>query len=82
MKFVAIGRQRDVKLYDATNFKELATLVGPYQEQISTIYPEAAGDICFSPDGTPLAVGTMHGSVQLWDLKPIRAQLAEMDLNW
>lgn len=82
MKLMAVGRQREVKLYDTTSFKELATFVGPRQEQVTTTYPEGAGDICFSPDGTLLAIGTMQGTIQLWGLQLIRSQLREMGLDW
>jgi len=81
-QILAVGRQGDVKLYCAQTLDELATLVGPRQEQVSTTYPEGAGDIAFSPDGQTLAVGTMQGIVQLWDLKLIRQQLRQMNLDW
>ena len=82
MKSVAIGRQREVKLYDTATFDELATFGGPQQEQITTTYPEGAGDICFSPNGDFLAIGTMQGAIQLWDIRRIRSRLARMQLDW
>jgi WD40 repeat protein len=56
------------------NGKELATLEAPRD-----------GDIVawrFSPDGTRLAVATGNHTVHVWDVREIRRQLAEIDLDW
>jgi WD40 repeat protein len=36
----------------------------------------------FSPDGTRLAVATGNHTVHVWDLREIRRELAEIDLDW
>ncbi len=74
--------QRAVTLYDTATFCELATLSSSRLEQLATGYPEGAGGLSFSPDGSLLAVGTMKGTVQLWDLRSIRTRLADMGLDW
>ncbi len=82
MKLMAASDNFYVKLYDVEDFKLLAILPGPHQEQLTTSYPEGAGGLCFSPDGNLLAVGTMQNTIKLWDLKRIRSQLAHMGLDW
>lgn len=66
---------REIRLLDATTYRELATLTAPNQLPIS--------GLCFSPDGSLLA-GACNNShcVQLWDLRLIRTQLAAMNLDW
>jgi WD40 repeat protein len=63
-----------VQLIDTTTWNELATLTVPTGYWVSAM--------CFSRDGCRLAVGSMSGAVQLWDLHLIRKQLAEMGLDW
>ncbi len=48
----------------------------PQSSRIITLPP------CFSPDGGQLAVATHNHAIQLWDLRLIRRQLQEMDLDW
>ncbi len=43
--------------------------------------PRMVGEICFSPDGGQLAVGTDNGA-QVWDLRAIRERLNAMGLDW
>ncbi len=67
--------QRLVELVDATTGQELATLPAPNQLLIS--------GMCFSPDGSQLAVSCYNfHTIQLWDLRLIRQQLAAMHLDW
>jgi WD40 repeat protein len=36
----------------------------------------------FSPDGSQLAAAQANKQVQLWDLRLIRQELAQMNLDW
>jgi WD40 repeat protein len=63
-----------VKLLDAKTGNELATLTPPT--------PTSVEDVCFSPDGTKIAVSTGTAITYLWDLRLIRRQLREMNLDW
>jgi WD40 repeat protein len=49
---------------------------------LSTVQPLKATPLAFSPDGTRLAAGTNQRTVLLWDLRAVRAQLAEKRLDW
>jgi tetratricopeptide (TPR) repeat protein len=49
--------------------------------RLSTLQPLNATPLAFSPDGTRLAVAT-NKTVLLWDLRAVRARLAELGLNW
>jgi WD40 repeat protein len=49
---------------------------------LSTVQPLTATPLAFSPDGTRLAAATNQRTVLLWDLRAVRAQLAEHDLDW
>jgi WD40 repeat protein len=44
--------------------------------------PQIINSLCFSPDAGQLAVATNNHTIQLWDLRLIRRELAEMNLNW
>jgi WD40 repeat protein len=81
MAFSADGRMMacmpeplTVKLLDPNTGNELATLTPPT--------PTSVEDLCFSPDGTKLVVSTGMASTYLWDLRLIRRQLREMNLDW
>lgn len=81
MAFSADGRMMacmpeplTVRLLDPNTGAELATLAPPT--------PTSVEDLCFSPDGTKLAVSTGTAAVYLWDLRLIRRQLREMNLDW
>jgi WD40 repeat protein/tRNA A-37 threonylcarbamoyl transferase component Bud32 len=81
MAFSADGRMMacmpeplTVKLLDPNTGAELATLTPPT--------PTSVEDLCFSPDGTKLAVSTGTAVTYLWDLRLIRRQLREMNLDW
>jgi WD40 repeat protein len=65
---------REVRLIEPDTAAEIATLSAPE--------PEALTMLCFSPDGSLLAAGTASGTIQLWDLRRIRAHLADQDLDW
>ena len=38
--------------------------------------------LCFSPDGTQLLMTYEPGRAELWDLRLIRQELAELNLDW
>jgi eukaryotic-like serine/threonine-protein kinase len=64
-----------VRLIDPKTRKEWARLVNPDQER--------AGLITFTPDGAQLVITTGDGpSIDVWDLRAIRGQLAAMGLDW
>jgi serine/threonine protein kinase/WD40 repeat protein len=66
---------RVVRLVEPRSGRELATLAAPNS-------PQGAMKLCFSPDGSHLAGVVQSLGVQLWDLRLIRQQLAEMGLDW
>jgi len=63
-----------IQLLEASTEKPLATLEAP-----GSI---AVGKIEFSPDGSQLAAVQYDQQVQLWDLRLIRRELAQMHLDW
>ena len=72
---VALALSRDtVRLIEAVSGRELATLEAPEAHDIYWLR--------FSPDGSRLAVLYRDGPVHIWDLRLIRGQLAEMNLDW
>ncbi|MEZ6063751.1 MAG: serine/threonine-protein kinase [Planctomycetaceae bacterium] len=82
MSLCAALSQHAVTLYDPATFQDVATLSTSQSEQLATGYPEGTGGLSFSPSGDQLAVGTMQGTVQLWDVKVIRARLKALGLDW
>jgi WD40 repeat protein len=74
-KVLAVAWSRDlVRLVDASNGQELATLTSPDPHRITKL--------CFSPDDDQLAVATENHVIHLWDLRGLRSQLAELGLDW
>jgi serine/threonine protein kinase/WD40 repeat protein len=63
-----------IQLLETATSKILATLEAP--ESV------AVGRFQFSPDGTRLAAMQVDQQVQLWDLRLIRQELAQMGLDW
>jgi WD40 repeat protein len=64
-----------VRLLDPASGREYARLEEPNQVR--------AGSLTFSPDGSLLAAsGADAPGIRVWDLRAIRAQLHEMDLDW
>jgi WD40 repeat protein len=63
-----------VRLLALPGFRELATLESPD--------PQILSFLCFSPDGSRLAVAAETKQIRLWDLRSIRRQLAVMNLDW
>ena len=70
---VALSR-RQVQLLDAKTGAELGLLDSPFPHIISWI--------AFSPSDTQLAVATEAHAIQLWDLRRLRQQLVELNLDW
>jgi len=61
----------DVQLVDPTTGREFARL------------PGTGSPYCFSSDGSQLVThGGREGAIQVWDLRLIRKQLQELDLDW
>jgi signal transduction histidine kinase len=72
---LAVARERDLaQLIDAKTGRELAFLTAPDAQGI--------GWLRFSADNSFLAVATLEGLVQLWDLHGLRQRLGEMNLDW
>jgi serine/threonine protein kinase/WD40 repeat protein/Flp pilus assembly protein TadD len=65
---------RSIRLFDTAQWRELAAVSAPDSEELYWL--------CFSPDGGQLAASTVAGTIQLWDLRRIRAQLQDMGLDW
>jgi WD40 repeat protein len=63
-----------IQLVDPVEGREIATLGGAERWQISSL--------SFSPDGDRLAAATGDDVILLWDLRAIRARLAELGLDW
>jgi serine/threonine protein kinase/WD40 repeat protein/Flp pilus assembly protein TadD len=63
-----------VRLLDTHDWREFASLSAPDSAELTAL--------CFSPDGSQLVAGTQDGTIQLWDLRQIRARLREMRVDW
>jgi serine/threonine protein kinase/WD40 repeat protein len=73
-RFLALVRTPlEVQLLDTTTFEEVARLLAPDARYVLRLR--------FSPDGSRLAVGTINQIVYLWDLRSVRAGLADLGLD-
>ncbi|HUC85999.1 MAG TPA: protein kinase [Candidatus Acidoferrales bacterium] len=63
-----------IQLQDTQTMRPLAVLEAPGSVRI--------GAFQFSPDGQRLAVMQIDQQVQLWDLRLLRSELAQMNLDW
>ncbi len=63
-----------IQLLETASDKVLATL--------ESSDPIILSNLRFSPDDTRLAAGRNDGHIDLWDLRLIRRELAEMNLDW
>jgi hypothetical protein len=64
-----------IHLIDAATFRTIAKLEDPHGDQ--PVWQD------FTPDGTKLVVVTKHTTaIHIWDLRAIRAQLKEINLDW
>src|SRR5262249_5426471 len=69
------GGFSQVRLVKVDSGTEIARLTVPEQTRL---VPQ-----CFSPDGTQLvAVGTESKLLYIWDLRALRAELKQLDLDW
>ena len=74
-KIVAITKNaRLVQLIDVAGSQELASLASPD--------PRRTGRLVVSPDGSQLAAACGDGLIQVWDLRSLRQQLADLGLDW
>jgi WD40 repeat protein/serine/threonine protein kinase len=74
-KIVAILQNaRLVQLIDVATGQELASLTSPD--------PRGIGHLAFSPDGSRFAAACGAGVIQVWDLRYLRHQLADLGLDW
>ena len=74
-KMVAIPWSNSVvKLVEASTGRELAKLEPAHRQPYIWM--------CFTPDATKLAVACSTHTIQLWDLRSIRAQLVDLGLDW
>ena len=64
----------EVASFDALDFQPLATLEGADVSAVTSL--------SFSPDDTRLAVSTTKPSIQYWNLRLVREQLAELNLDY
>ena len=65
---------RDIVLLDAATGTELATLQAPHQPGIAAM--------CFSADSSKLVALQADQTLQIWDLRAMRRELAAMNLDW
>ena len=65
---------RTIQLRDIATGDEIATLPAPYPQMLTCL--------TFSPDGSILAAATEGQTIQVWNLRLIRRQLAAMRLDW
>jgi serine/threonine protein kinase/WD40 repeat protein/Tfp pilus assembly protein PilF len=65
---------RRVQLLDVTTGAELASF--------EAADPHNINHLCFSPDGSRLSASCLHQVIQVWDLRAIRRELAEINLDW
>jgi WD40 repeat protein len=65
---------RGIRLIEPASGAEIATLWNPMQELPAWL--------CFSPDGSRLAVAYSTRTIDVWDLRVLRTQLAAMQLDW
>jgi WD40 repeat protein len=75
-KVLAVETNKGViRLVDPETTREYARLEDPHQDR--------AFCLGFSPDGTQLVTTNRESqSIHVWDLRAMRRQLAEIDLDW
>jgi tetratricopeptide (TPR) repeat protein len=70
----AVSKQGLIRLLEPATGRELAQLEDPIQSR---------GWPVFTPDGTRLIISSdSEQTIHVWDLRAIRAQLAQMGLDW
>ena len=65
---------RDIVLLEAATGNELARLQAPRRPGIA--------NFCFSADASKLVVLQADQSLQIWDLRAMRRELAALNLDW
>jgi WD40 repeat protein len=74
-RLLALGGHGRVRLVRPDTGVEVARLALPEQTKLEPL--------CFTPDGGELLVaGEDTEAIHIWDLRLIRAQLAELDIDW
>jgi WD40 repeat protein/tRNA A-37 threonylcarbamoyl transferase component Bud32 len=72
--FAVLRTMTEILLLDPRDLREVARL--------QSREPMILSCLRFSADGSLLAAGTAAGYFHVWDLRRIRARLAEMNLDW
>jgi serine/threonine protein kinase/WD40 repeat protein len=73
-RWLAVLKRRDIALLDAATGHELATLEAPHQPWIRAF--------CFNADASKLISLQADQSLQIWDLRAVRRELAALKLAW
>jgi serine/threonine protein kinase/WD40 repeat protein len=73
-RWLAVLKRRNITLLDAATGNELATLEAPHQPWIRAF--------CFNADASKLVVLQADQSLQVWDLRSLRRELAALNLDW
>jgi WD40 repeat protein len=74
-RLLALAHDRNrIHLHNAVTLRHLATLEVPGQANLT--------GLSLSPDGTRLAAATEHNLIALWDLRKLRQELANLDLDF
>jgi serine/threonine protein kinase/WD40 repeat protein len=66
----------EMELIDPGTWQPVARLIGQDTSVVEV------GPSAFSPDGSQLVVYTQAGNLRVWDLRQVRAQLRDLDLDW
>ena len=73
-RWLAVLKRRGIAILEATTGNELATLQAPHQPWIRAF--------CFSRDASNLVALQADQSLQVWDLRGLRRELAALKLDW
>ncbi len=73
-KLIATPTARSVRLFDYAARRDVAVLEEPNLDWIQRV--------AFSPDGTKLITINTFNGIRVWDLRLIRQQLKDLDLDW
>jgi eukaryotic-like serine/threonine-protein kinase len=74
-RILAVARTPwSIRLLDPSSRRPLADLEAPERHMLTALR--------FGPDGSILAAATAGNVIQVWDLREIRARLAELEVDW
>jgi WD40 repeat protein len=76
---------QDGKLLAVAFSRTLVKIVNPATGKEYASLPTTGGPLCFSPDASQLVTSAQDGDlgvIEVWDLRVIRQQMAEMKLDW